>query len=87
MRYFCPYCSPHYQIHEERSDGVMVCGYCGDPLVKEPTIKLTQIFSFIAAIAFISPLLITAFSFIQDWKRPQPQRSIQVVKALIGTEL
>tara|TARA_B100000700_G_C14878470_1_gene776866 strand:- start:180 stop:377 length:198 start_codon:yes stop_codon:yes gene_type:complete len=57
----------------------MICGQCGDPLVKIPAIKLTQIFAIVAAIAFIAPLFITAGAFFQDLNRPQPKNSIQVM--------
>ncbi len=76
-RYHCPYCSPIYQIHKERPDGVMVCGHCGDPLVKASVISLTQVFAVIVAFAFVTPLLMTAYIFIQDLKKPQSQRSMQ----------
>ena len=65
----------------------MVCGQCGDPLVKVPAIKLTQIFALIAAFAFIAPLLMTAFAFIQDFKKPQSQRSIQAIKVPLKGKL
>ncbi len=78
-KYHCPYCSPRYQIHKERSDGVMVCGHCGDPLVKIPAIKPTQIFALIAASAFIAPLIMTTFVYIRELKRPQLQRSLQAM--------
>ncbi len=87
MRYFCPYCSLRYQIHKKRSDGVMVCEYCGDPLVKVQAIKPTQVFALIAAFAFIAPLLMTAFVFIQDLKRPQTQRSMQAMNVVLICDL
>ena len=40
----------------------MVCGQCGDPLVKVKLIKPTQIFAFIAAAAFITPLILMIIS-------------------------
>ena len=78
-RYHCPYCSPRYQIHKERSDGVMICGHCGDPLVKVAPIKPTQIVALIATSAFIAPLLIMVFAFIQDLNKPEPRRNIQTM--------
>ena len=55
----------------------MVCGHCGDPLVEILAIKPTQIFAIIAVTAFIAPLLITAFAFIQDLKKPEGTKTIQ----------
>jgi len=52
----------------------MVCGQCGDELHKIPFIKTTQIFSLIAVIAFISPLILMVFSLIDDLNRPQLKR-------------
>ena len=75
-KYHCPYCSSRYQIHKQRSDGVMICGQCGDPLVRIPAIKITQIFAIVAASAFIAPLLITVFSFIQDLNIPEPKKTL-----------
>ncbi len=79
-RFYCPFCSPHYQIYKKRAGGQMLCGQCGEPLVKIPVVKPTQIFALIAASAFIAPLLITAFAFIQDLNKPQPRRSTQLIK-------
>tara|TARA_Y100001968_G_C19295818_1_gene686566 strand:+ start:504 stop:782 length:279 start_codon:yes stop_codon:yes gene_type:complete len=76
-KYHCPYCSPRYQFHKQRSDGVMICGQCGDPLVKTSPIKLTQIFALVLASVFIAPLFITAFAFIQDLNRSKPRNYIQ----------
>ncbi len=78
-KYHCPYCSPRYQIHKERSDGVMICGQCGDPLVKIFPIKPTQIFAFIAAFAFIAPSIMMIFTFIKELKKSQPIRDIQAM--------
>ena len=81
-KYHCPYCSSRYQIHKQRSDGVMICGQCGDPLVKISLIKPTQIFAIIAASAFVAPLLLTAFAFIQDLNRSQPRKNVQVMSTI-----
>ncbi len=77
VRYHCPYCSPRYQIHKKRSDGVFICGLCGDPLIKVPAIKPTQIFAFLAASAFIAPLIMSIFGLIQDLKRPELKETMQ----------
>jgi len=68
-RYQCPYCSPHYQIHKQRVDGIMICGQCGDPLIKIPLIKRRQIIALIAVIAFAAPLIAMTIAFIQDASR------------------
>ena len=81
-RYHCPFCSPRYQIHIQRSDGVMICGQCGDPLTKLPLIKATQVFAFIIATAFIAPLIVMLFAFVHDSYRSQPKRPL-LSKAVI----
>ena len=60
----------------------MVCGQCGDPLVKVPLIRPTQIVGLVAAAAFIAPLLLMVFVFIQDQKRPQPKRPLSTMAAV-----
>ena len=85
-KYHCPYCSPRYQIHIERADGVMVCGQCGDRLIKVPFIKPTQIFALVAASAFITPLIVMIFTFVQDQNKIQPKRPLSPM-ALIQVSL
>lgn len=74
--YYCPYCSPRYQFPSQRRDGILICGQCGELLVKKPFIKPTQIVAIIAALAFISPFLILIFSYFRDIQKPNPQRNI-----------
>ena len=84
-RYHCPFCSHRYQIHQQRADGVMVCGQCGDPLVKVPLIRPTQIVGLVAAAAFIAPLLLMVFVFIQDQQRPKIKRPLSTMAVVIST--
>ena len=65
-RYYCPFCSSRYQFHKTNSDGVLICGKCGDPLIKKPLINSRQIFGLIAASAFMAPLLIMIVFVIKD---------------------
>ena len=81
-KYFCPYCSSSYQIHTQRADGVMVCGQCGDPLITIPSIKPTQIFALKAAGAFITPLIVMMFVFIENQKTPHQKRILAPSKAI-----
>ncbi|WP_413359618.1 hypothetical protein [Prochlorococcus sp. MIT 1201] len=84
-RYHCPFCSIRYQIHQQRADGVMVCGQCGDPLVKVPFIRPTQIVGLVAAAAFIAPLLLMVFVFIQDEQRPELKRPLSTMAVFAST--
>ncbi len=70
-KYHCPYCSPRYQIHEKRIDGVMVCGQCGDPLVRNYWLRPTQLVALCVAAAFISPLIMMLFAFFHEYKQPE----------------
>ena len=79
-RYYCPFCSSRYQFHRKRSDGVLICGQCGDPLMKKPLINLGQIVGFIAVSAFLAPLIIMLFYVIKDFtKEKQPISSGSIV--------
>ena len=51
-RYYCPFCSSRYQFHKTSSDGFLICGLCGDPLVKKPLLNSKRI---IGAVAVIIP--------------------------------
>tara|TARA_Y100001968_G_scaffold65456_1_gene56254 strand:+ start:108 stop:317 length:210 start_codon:yes stop_codon:yes gene_type:complete len=65
-RYYCPFCSSRYQFHKTRSDGVLICGLCGDPLKKNHLINSKRIIGAVAASAFIAPLLIMIIFVIKD---------------------
>ena len=64
--YFCPYCSKSYQFHKRKSDGVMICGLCGEPLFRRGLVRWNQIFALIAAFAFLSPLVMSIFALLRD---------------------
>ena len=66
-RYYCPFCSIRYQFHKTNSEGVLICGQCGDPLIKKPFINTRQIFGFVAALSFLSPLLIMLVLTVKDF--------------------
>ncbi len=74
-RYYCPYCSAQLQFHTKQKDGTLVCGQCGDPLIKKPFIKPIQIIAIISIFAFISPLIIMVFTFIKDQSNQSSQKS------------
>ena len=54
----------------------MVCGYCGDPLVRIQKVKPRQVLAIIAVFAFVSPLLMMVVSFVKEKKPPisRPQQ-------------
>tara|TARA_Y100001968_G_C19329658_1_gene703618 strand:- start:814 stop:1089 length:276 start_codon:yes stop_codon:yes gene_type:complete len=65
-RYYCPYCSSRYQFHKTRSDGVLVCGLCGDPLVKKTLINSRRIIGVVTASTFLAPLFMVIIFLIKD---------------------
>ena len=68
-RYYCPFCSSRYQFHKTRSDGVLICGLCGDDLVKKPLLTSRRLIGVVAALAFLSPLLIMIIFVIDDFTK------------------
>tara|TARA_Y100001968_G_scaffold161662_1_gene147860 strand:- start:1423 stop:1683 length:261 start_codon:yes stop_codon:yes gene_type:complete len=78
-RYYCPFCSIRYQIHKSSIDGVLICGQCGDPLIKKPLINFKKIIGFVATLAFLTPLIIMIFFVVKDFdddKTPNNPHSI-----------
>ena len=79
-RYYCPFCSPGYQFHKIRTDGVLICGQCGDPLIKKPLISLRQILGLLATSAFLIPFLLMLIFIIKDFtKYKMPSKSETLV--------
>ena len=71
-KYFCPYCSSRFQFHKTRSDGVLICGQCGDPMIKKTLMNSRQIFGLVAALAFLSPLILMIFFIMKDLNQVKP---------------
>jgi len=79
-RYYCPFCSSRYQFHKTSSDGVLICGLCGDPLVKKPLLNSRRIIGAVAASAFLAPLLIMIIFIIIDFSKEKlPNNSDSLV--------
>ena len=79
-RYYCPFCSSSYQFHKTRSDGVLICGLCGDPLIKKPLINSRRIIGILAASAFLTPLLIMIIFVIKDFSNEKlPKNSDSLI--------
>ena len=66
-RYYCPFCISSYQFYETRDDGVLICGQCGDPVIKKPLINSQKLFALFLSLAFISPLLIMVVFVLNDF--------------------
>ena len=79
-QYYCPFCSSRYQFHKTGSDGVLICGLCGDPLVKKPLLNARRIIGAVAASAFLAPLLIMIIFVINDFSEEKlPNNSDSLV--------
>ena len=85
-RYFCPYCSSRNQFHKTTSDGVLICGLCGDPLVKKSLLNSRGIIGVVVAFAFLSPLLIMISLVLTDFTNEKlnnnSQSSFNVFKSM-----
>ena len=83
-RYYCPFCSSRYQFEKTRSDGVLICGLCGDPLVKKPLLISRRIFGLVSASVFLTPLLISIIYVLKNsTKEIQPRTSESLVLSTI----
>ncbi len=61
VKYYCPYCNPKYQFKKQNQKGTLICGLCGEVLIKKPFFRLNQIIAFIAIASLLLPLI---YSFI-----------------------
>ena len=74
--YYCPYCNPKNQFYKKSTSGELVCGLCGDPLVKKPFIKINQIIAIVASLTMVLPLIYTFIILIKNQVNP-PRRNYQ----------
>ena len=74
--YYCPYCNPKYQFQKESTTGELICGLCGDPLVKKPFIKINQIVAIIASLSLLLPIIYT-FTFLIKNQLNYPRKNYQ----------
>ena len=80
--YFCPYCNLKYQFQKNSTSGELICGLCGDPLVKKPLIKINQIIAIIASLSLVLPLIYTFIILIKNQVNP-PRKNYQTNSSLI----
>ncbi len=69
--YYCPFCSSHYQFQKIGNDGVLICGQCGDPLIKKDILYFRRIIGLVSASALLAPLLIMFVFVVNDFKKDQ----------------
>tara|TARA_B100000945_G_C19897868_1_gene374747 strand:- start:127 stop:390 length:264 start_codon:yes stop_codon:yes gene_type:complete len=83
-QYYCPFCSSRYHFHKIRGDGVLICGHCGDTLLKKNLVNARQLFGMFAAFAFLAPLLIAIILVIKDLtKEKLPVNSESLVSLIV----
>ncbi len=79
-RYYCPFCSSRYQFPKTRRDGVLICDLCGEALIKKTLLNSRRLIGLVAALAFLSPLLIMIIFIIDDFtKEKLPNNSESLV--------
>ena len=71
-KYYCPYCNPKYQFPLENY-GKLVCGLCGEDLIKKPIIQIKQLIALLLVFSFSFPLIFIIFSSIINIKRDQKE--------------
>ena len=76
VKYYCPYCNPKYQFERTNKKGTLICGLCGEDLVKKPFIRLNQIIAFIAVASLLLPLIYT-FVFLIKNQIKLPKKNYQ----------
>tara|TARA_Y100001968_G_C18968346_1_gene531059 strand:+ start:89 stop:352 length:264 start_codon:yes stop_codon:yes gene_type:complete len=80
---YCPFCSSSYPFHRTRSDGVLICGYCGDPLIKKPLLNSKRIIGVVLASAFLTPLLLLAIFVLKDFTKEKLPINSELLTLLI----
>ena len=84
-RYYCPFCSSRYQFHKTTSDGVLICGICGDPLIKKTLLNPKRIIGLVALSAFLAPIIIMTIFIIIDFTHEElPNNSESLYLSLIN---
>ena len=71
-KYYCPYCNPKYQFPLENY-GKLVCGLCGEDLIKKPIIQIKQLIALLLVFSFSFPLIFIIFSSIINTVKEQKE--------------
>ena len=58
-KYFCPYCNSKYQFKSVSNTGKLLCGLCGEEMIKKSFLNVKQIVSLIIVATLILPLFYT----------------------------
>ena len=68
IKYFCPYCNSKYQFKSLSNTGKLLCGICGEEMIKKSFINIKQIISLTIVITFVLPLIYTFLLSIMNKK-------------------
>ena len=71
-KYYCPYCNPKYQFPLDNY-GKLVCGLCGEDLIKKPIIQIKQLIALILVFSFSFPLIFIIFFSIINTVKDQKE--------------
>ena len=58
-KYYCPYCNSKYQFQSISNTSKLLCGLCGEEMIKKSFINMKQIISLTVVITFVFPLFYT----------------------------
>ena len=72
-KYYCPYCNPKYQFPVENY-GKLVCGICGEELIKKNIIQLKQLISLFLLFSFCFPMIFLVFFSIFNKDKGQKEK-------------
>ena len=83
-KYYCPYCNPKYQFPLENY-GKLVCGLCGEDLIKKPIIQIKQLIALLLVFSLSFPLIIIIFFSIINTGKDQ-QENFAYTNSLIRNQ-
>jgi len=87
-RYYCPYCNSKYQFKSISNTGKLLCGLCGEEMIKKSFINIKQIISLTIVITFVLPLFYTLlFSIINKKEFKKDIYKISNTKSLRSSNL
>tara|TARA_Y100001978_G_scaffold90817_1_gene81365 strand:+ start:20 stop:298 length:279 start_codon:yes stop_codon:yes gene_type:complete len=70
--YYCPYCNSKYQFPIQNY-GKLICGLCGEDLIKKPVIQIKQLIALLLVFSFSFPMIFIIFSSIINTIRDQKE--------------
>ena len=82
ITYYCPFCTSDYQFSKTRSDGIFICGQCGDPLIKKPLLNSRRIIGLIVTSAFLAPLIFMMTFVVNDLTREKIPNNYELLDQL-----